>query len=185
MGKLFKIQMKDNLKTLLWIWIVPLLLSVGFISLARAMDNSFVEFGSGFSIFLIFLGIGASAIIIIYKDYNRFFGKEAILYQSLPIKPGNFTWSRLFTYLLSSILIILVLMVDFWIITMASGDFSFQETKLVFRMIFSNLGQYPYESFVFFILLLSGLVASIFTVIFCINLGSQKSFKSMGIFGPI
>lgn len=185
MGKLLKLQIKENLKTLIWVWIIPLVLSGGFIFFNRTYDNTITQLGIGLSLMLLFLGLGASGLIVIYEDYQRFFGKEAIFYQSLPVSPSKTIWSRFFTYLISFIMIFIVMIFDFSIIGIVGGNLSITELSDILNITFARLGEYPMESLVFSVMILSGMITSIFMAIFSINVGSQKSFKSMGIFGPI
>ncbi len=186
MGKLLKLQLKENLKILFWIWLIPLALSTGFILLNRNVDNTFTQVGLAISIFLLFFGLGASLIIVIYQDYQRFFGKEAIFYQSLPVAPGANVWSRFFSYFVSIILIVFVLFFDFWIISIASGTFLLTDLKLSLDLIGESLRQVPLGYVISFaLLILTSIAFEIYDIILSINLGSQKSFKSMGFFGPI
>ncbi|MDD7463530.1 MAG: hypothetical protein SOW41_08565 [Anaerococcus sp.] len=186
MGKLLKLQLKENLKILLWIWLIPLALSTGFILLNRNVDNTLTQVGLAISIFLLFFGLGASLIIVIYQDYQRFFGKEAIFYQSLPVAPGANVWSRFFSYFVSIILIVFVLFFDFWIISIASGSISLFEVKDVFQTIVSSLRQINFVNVITIVVLYISLsITFIHQIIFCMNFGTQKYFKSMGIFGPI
>ncbi|MGO3018067.1 MAG: hypothetical protein ACTIH2_02835 [Anaerococcus sp.] len=185
MGKLLKLQLKENLKILIWVLVIPIILSAGFLYLNRTYDNSITDIGMGLSIILLFLGLGASGLIVLYEDYQRFFGKEAIFYQSLPVSPTANIWSRFFTYLISFIMIFIVLIFDLSILGIFSGSFNIDSVKEVFRIIFDRLGEYPKESLIFITIMITSMITSIFMIIFSINVGSQKSLKSMGIFGPI
>lgn len=185
MGRLLKLQLKENLKSLIGIWLIPLVLSAGFIYLNRSFDNIITQMGMSISMFLLFLGLGASSLIVIYLDYQRFFGREAIFYQSLPISSMSSIRSRFLNYLISLIFIFVVMFIDFSIISAAGGEVAFIEIKQVFTSFFQMLGSYPKESSLFLAMFLSSALSSIFMLIFCINFGSQKAFKSMGIFGPI
>lgn len=124
MGKLLKVQLKQNVKTLLLVWLIPLVLASGFMTLNRFMDNPVTEFGIGISVILMFIGVGVSYIIVIYKDYERFFGKEAGFYESLPISSSNIIWSRFFQYLIMIVILFLVLVFDLFIIRLADGYLS-------------------------------------------------------------
>ncbi|MDD7304994.1 MAG: hypothetical protein PUG67_00240 [Peptoniphilaceae bacterium] len=186
MGKLFKLQTKGNLKALSWILLIPLVLSAGFILLNRRVDNALTEVGSGISLLLLFLGIGLSALIVMYIDYQRFFGRESIFYQSLPIGPAANIWSRFFSYLVTFLIIFLVMFLDFGIILLASGSISINELDDLFKALTRSLSQISLSDWIkIIIVLLSALISFIYKIIFCINLGTQKAFKSMGVFGPI
>lgn len=186
MGKLLKLQLKENLKILLWIWLLPLALSTGFVLLNRRVDSAFAQVGLGISFMLLFLGIGISAIIVIYQDYQRFFAKEAIFYQSLPISPGASVWSRFFAYFISFVLIILVFILDLWIVGVALGGLSTQELKETFSMVLEALRSVSLANrLTLCVLFICLTINFVHEVIFCMNLGTQKAFKSMGIFGPI
>lgn len=185
MGKLLKLQLKENLKILIWVLVIPIILSAGFLYLNRTYDNSITDIGMGLSIILLFLGLGASGLIVLYEDYQRFFGKEAIFYQSLPVSPTANIWSRFFTYLISFIIISIVMVVDLSILGVLGGDVSIGELNEAFKIILATLAEYPKSSIILTFIIISQAISSIFTTIFCINIGSEKTFKSMGIFGPI
>lgn len=185
MGKILKVQIKENIKTLIWVWIIPLVLSGAFLYLNRTYDNSITQIGISLSLMLLFLGLAASGLIVIYKDYQRFFGREAIFYQSLPVSPSTNIWSRFFTYLISFLLIFIVLVFDIYLMGILGGDFNIDIWNDIFRNIFDILADYPKESLIFLATVIASSVSYIFMLIFSINVGSQKTFKSMGIFGPI
>lgn len=186
MAKLFKLQLKENLKTLIWIWLLPLVLSAGFIALNRILENNLLSFVTGLSIISLILGLGACGIIIFYNDYQRFYGKEAIFYQSLPISSGSVITSRFLTYLVSIIMIVLFLIIDFIILIMAAGKLEFVDFKRLVEIFEIITHHYSFGMFItILVLILSSLVLTINMIIFSINLGSQKSIKSMGIFGPV
>lgn len=186
MGKLLKVQLKQNVKTLLLVWLIPLVLASGFMTLNRFMDNPVTEFGIGISVILMFIGVGVSYIIVIYKDYERFFGKEAGFYESLPISSSNIIWSRFFQYLIMIVILFLVLVFDLFIIRLADGYLSMNELKEGFEMTKYILGKIPgkYVPGIIISLVIS-VVFTIYEFIFSINVGSIKNLKSMGFFGPI
>ena len=186
MGKLLKVQLKQNIKTLLLVWLIPLILASGFMILNRFIDNPITEFWIGLSVFLMFIGVGISQIIVIYKDYERFFGKEAGFYESLPISSSNIIWSRFFQYLIMIAILFLILVFDLFIIRLADGYLSMNELKEGFEMTKYVFGKIPGKyvpgiiiSFVIYV------VFTIYEIIFSINVGSIKNLKSMGFFGPI
>lgn len=185
MGKLFKLQVKENLKTLIWVWTVPLVLLLSFLLINKTIDNTLTQLGIAISGFLVFFGIGVSGLIVIYKDYDRFFGKEDIFYHSLPVSPRANIWSRFFAQLISYIIIFFVMVIDVYLIALTDKQTPFSELVDLTRSFFNALALNPKEYFTFGLMILAVVVCFIFMIILSINLGSQKAFRSMGIFGPI
>lgn len=186
MAKLLKQQLIDNLKTLIFVWLIPLVLASSFIIVRNYIKNDITEIGLGLSMFIMIMGLSISFLLVIYKDYDRFFGKQASFYQTLPIKSSSVIISRFLQYLIIGFLIFVVAIIDFVITIQLGGEADLNTWKLIFNQIglaFNHLKNWN----VLFILLsmVTEIICSIMMIIYCINVGSEKIFKSMGIFGPI
>lgn len=188
MGKLLGHQLKRHFSKNYFLLLAPFIFGLlGFLSYTISSSGESVVFGLSFlCLWIIYCAAG---IVIILDDYNMFYGKTAMFYQSIPVSPGGKTFSRLFYYLITflvySIIYSLGLFTFLGVAANAQGasisDFKVISDKIVEMINYVGLDKLG-------MLLLLFIVTVIFTIskiIFSISLGSEKSLRRIGFAGPV
>lgn len=127
-----------------------------------------------------------SMIIVILNDYKKFYGEEAAFYDVLPVKSKDITTSRILNIMIIALIAGLVFLIEFvgffFITTGARGE----DISQIFKQIKTILDQFPSKTIlVFIITVLISLLATFTRILASISIGSSKTFKDMGKFGPV
>lgn len=190
MGRLLSHQLKENIRATFLILLVPLFLTASFMFLTRFTNNTLASLLTGLSMFVMFcLGI-AAVVKIIEKDYSMYFGKEAIFYESLPIKNSKIVGARFLNYLISALYILVFIIFDNFILSLVSGNGAITAFLESFKGLGHVIGMYFTETPILHILLqsltlISCIAAAISLLIYAMSIGSEKKFKRFGKLGPV
>ncbi|WP_019132713.1 hypothetical protein [Peptoniphilus obesi] len=188
MGKLLGHQLKRHFSKNYFLLLAPFIFALlGFLSYTISPDGESVVFGLSFLCLSIIYC--AAGIVIILDDYNMFYGKTAMFYQSIPVSPAGKTFSRLFYYLITflvySIIYGLGLFTFLGVAATAEGA-SISDLKEISEDIIDAMNGVGMDMIGIVLLLfvvVAFYVASKF--IFSISLGSEKSLRRIGFAGPV
>ena len=188
MGKLLGHQLKRHFSKNYFLLLAPFIFGLlGFLSYTISSSGESVVFGLSFlCLWIIYCAAG---IVIILDDYNMFYGKTAMFYQSIPVSPAGKTFSRLFYYLITflvySIIYGLGLFTFLGVAATAEGA-SISDLKEISEDIIDAMNGVGMDMIGIVLLLfvvVAFYVASKF--IFSISLGSEKSLRRIGFAGPV
>ena len=188
MGKLLGHQLKRHFSKNYFLLLAPFIFALlGFLSYTISSSGESVVFGLSFlCLWIIYCAAG---IVIILDDYNMFYGKTAMFYQSIPVSPAGKTFSRLFYYLITflvySIIYGLGLFTFLGVAATAEGA-SISDLKEISEDIIDAMNGVGMDMIGIVLLLfvvVAFYVASKF--IFSISLGSEKSLRRIGFAGPV
>lgn len=120
MGKLIGQMFKEDFKSIiLWLFL-PLASALIFMQLLSAFEGlPLLSLAMGFSMTLLIIGPFLALAIAARNDNERFYGKNAGFYSSLPISSGPITGARLINYVLLGILIAISAFLNFLILNIA------------------------------------------------------------------
>lgn len=186
MAKLLKHQLKENIRDIIpWI-VIPIILVMILNFVNSYFDSAFLDFIMAISMLVMYSSFAISMIIVILNDYKKFYGEEAAFYDVLPVKSKDVTASRILNIMILAILAGLIFLLEFFgsflITTGARGE----EISLIFRQIKTVLGQFPTKTIIIFIItVLISLLATFTRILASISIGSSKTFKDLGKFGPV
>lgn len=188
MGKLLGHQLKRHFSKNYFLLLAPFIFGLlGFLSYTISSSGESVVFGLSFlCLWIIYCAAG---IVIILDDYNMFYGKSGMFYQSIPVSPAAKTFSRLFYYLITflvySIIYGLGLFTFLGVAANAQGA-SISDLKEISEDIIDAMNGAGMDMIGIVLLLfvvVAFYVASKF--IFSISLGSEKSLRRIGFAGPV
>ena len=190
MGKLLSYQLKSHFKQNWFLVAMPILLVLANIFTETILSYSKAEIAAGFIMIGIIIVYAAAAITVIVSDYNRFYGKEALFYNSLPVSAGGVTAARFFNYLILWIIHSLILfanIVFFVMINLYLGKGNVgAEINLLFKEIVKYLSNYtPSQIMGAIILLVLFFTYSIGKVMFAISISGEKRFNRLDFGGAV
>ena len=188
MGKLLGHQLKRHFSKNYFLLLAPFIFALlGFLSYTISPNGESVVFGLSFLCLSIIYS--AAGIIIILDDYNMFYGKTAMFYQSIPVSPATKTFSRLFYYLVTflvySIIYGLGLFSFFGVaVRYQGGDFSI--LKVILNKVIEMINDVGWDKVGMLLLLfIVTLIFTISKIIFSISIGSEKTLRRIGFAGPV
>lgn len=186
MSKLLKHQLKENIRDILpWI-IVPLILSVVLNYINSYLDSAFLDFFTVLSMLLMYSSFAISMIIVILNDYKKFYGDQAAFYDVLPVKDKDVTTSRILNIMIISIIAGLIFLIEFIGFFTVATSVQGEDIIGIFKQIKTVLGQFPTKTIIIFIItVLISLLATLTRILASISIGSSKTFKDLGKFGPV
>ena len=186
MAKLLKHQLKENIRDIIPWMVIPLILSVVLNYINSYLDSAFMDFITVLSMLVMYSSFAISMIIVILNDYKKFYGDQAAFYDVLPVKSKDITTSRILNIMIIALIAGLIFLIEFvgffFITTGARGE----DMSLIFRQIKTVLGQFPTKTIIIFIItVLISLLATFTRILASISIGSSKTFKDLGKFGPV
>lgn len=186
MAKLLKHQLKENIRDIIPWMVIPLILSVVLNYINSYLDSAFLDFITVISMVVMYSSFAISMIIVILNDYKKFYGDQAAFYDVLPVKSKDITTSRILNIMIIALLAGLIFLIEFvgffFITTGARGE----DISQLFKQIKTLLGQVPSKTIIVFIItVLISLLATLTRILASISIGSSKTFKDMGKFGPV
>lgn len=186
MAKLLKHQLKENIRDIFpWI-VIPIILAVVLNFINSYLDSAFLDFITVISMLVMYSSFAISMIIVILNDYKKFYGDQAAFYDVLPVKSKDITTSRILNIMIIALIAGLIFLMEFvgffFITTGARGE----DISQIFKQIKTLLDQVPTKTIlVFIITVLISLLATLTRILASISIGSSKTFKDMGKFGPV
>lgn len=186
MAKLLKHQLKENFRDIIpWV-VIPIILVMILNFVNSYFDSAFLDFIMAISMLVMYSSFAISMIIVILNDYKKFYGEEAAFYDVLPVKSKDITTSRILNIMIIALIAGLVFLIEFvgffFITTGARGE----DISQIFKQIKTILDQFPSKTIlVFIITVLISLLATFTRILASISIGSSKTFKDMGKFGPV
>lgn len=186
MAKLLKHQLKENIRDIFPWMVIPLILSVVLNYVNSYLDSAFMHFITVLSMLVMYSSFAISMIIVILNDYKKFYGEEAAFYDVLPVKSKDISTSRILNIMIIALIAGLVFLIEFvgffFITTGARGE----DISQIFKQIKTILDQFPSKTIlVFIITVLISLLATLTRILASISIGSSKTFKDLGKFGPV
>lgn len=188
MGKLLGHQLKRHFSKNYFLLLAPFICGIlGFLSYQISPNGESVVFGLSFLCLSIIYC--AAGIVIILDDYNMFYGKTAMFYQSIPVSPTGKTFSRLFYYLITFLVYSIIYglgLFSFLGVAATAEGASISDLKEIPEDIIDAMNGVGMDMIGIVLLLfvvVAFYVASKF--IFSISLGSEKSLRRIGLAGPV
>lgn len=186
MAKLLKHQLKENFRDIFPLMVIPLILSVVLNYINSYLDSAFLDFITVISMLVMYSSFAISMIIVILNDYKKFYGEEAAFYDVLPVKSKDITTSRILNIMIIALLAGLVFLLEFFGFFFLTTGARGEDISLIFRQIKTVLGQFPTKTIIIFIItVLISLLATFTRILASISIGSSKTFKDLGKFGPV
>lgn len=186
MAKLLKHQLKENIRDILPWMVIPLILSVVLNYINSYLDSAFMDFITVLSMLVMYSSFAVSMVIVILNDYKKFYGEEAAFYDVLPIKSKDITTSRILNIMIIALLAGLVFLLEFFGFFFVTTGARGEDISQIFEQIKTLLDQVPSKTIIVFIItLLISLLATLTRILASISIGSSKTFKDLGKFGPV
>lgn len=188
MGKLLGHQLKRHFSKNYFLLLAPFIFGLlGFLSYTISSNGESVIFGLSFlCLWIIYCAAG---IVIILDDYNMFYGKTAMFYQSIPISPAAKTFSRLFYYLITFLVYSIIYglgLFSFLGVAVSYQGVDLSAFNVIFDKIIEMINTIGWDKFGMVLLLfIVTLIFTISKIIFSISLGSEKSLRRIGFAGPV
>lgn len=186
MAKLLKHQLKENIRDIIpWV-VIPIILVMILNFVNSYFDSAFLDFIMAISMLVMYSSFAISMIIVILNDYKKFYGEEAAFYDVLPVKSKDVTASRILNIMILAILAGLIFLIEFFGFLVISTGQDGIGIKELFDQIKSFLDQFPSKTLIMGIItLIFSLLATFTRILASISIGSSKTFKDMGKFGPV
>lgn len=183
MAKLLKHQLKENIRDIIPWMIIPLILSIVLNYINLYFDSAFLDFITVISMVVMYSSFAVSMIIVILNDYKKFYGEEAAFYDVLPVKSKDITTSRVLNIMIIALFAGFIFFIEFFgFLLVTIGE----DISQIFEQIKVLLGQVPSKTIIVFIItVLISLLATLTRILASISIGSSKTFKDMGKFGPV
>lgn len=186
MAKLLKHQLKENIRDILPWMVIPLILSVVLNYINSYLDSAFMDFITVLSMILMYSSFAISMIIVILNDYKKFYGEEAAFYDVLPIKSKDITTSRILNIMIIALLAGLIFLIEFIGFFTVATSVQGEDIIGIFEQIKTLLDQVPTKTIIVFIItVLISLLATLTRILASISIGSSKTFRDLGKFGPV
>lgn len=186
MAKLLKHQLKENIRDIFPWMVIPLILSVVLNYVNSYLDSAFMDFITVLSMLVMYSSFAISMIIVILNDYKKFYGEEAAFYDVLPVKSKDITTSRILNIMIIALLAGLVFLIEFFGFFFVTTGARGEDISQIFEQIKTLLDQVPSKTIIVFIItLLISLLATLTRILASISIGSSKTFKDLGKFGPV
>lgn len=177
MGKLLGRIFKDDFKSIiLWLFL-PLVFALVFNQLLNAFgENPLVMVGLSLTLTLLIIGPFVALISVAINDYERFYGKYAAFFSSLPYKTSTINGARFLNYVLMALVAGLCAFVNYLIMIMSLSptEASLSELFELFSRALAVIGGKNLIAIIIYILVLG--IVSIFQVMFAISAGSSRVF---------
>lgn len=177
MGKLLGRIFKDDFKSIILWLLLPLVFALVFIQLLNVFgENPLVMIGISLTLTLLIIGPFAALISVAINDYERFYGKYAAFFSSLPYKTSTINWARFLNYVLMALVAGICAFVNYLIMIMSLSptEASLSELFELFGRALAVVGGKNLIAIIIYILILA--IVSIFQVMFAISAGSSRVF---------
>lgn len=187
MIKLLIHQLKENLRDVLpWI-ILSFLATIILTFLNKHFDSTFLLVILGIATFAMFLSFALSMVMVIINDYKSFYGQNAAFFDVLPIKSSGITSSRIINIMIMTLFLAILFLIELFILAgLTSGSGVIEGFKSLFILIRDGFKELRLMDIGLMVLIvLSSLFSGISRITASITIGSDKTFKDLGIFGPI
>lgn len=186
MAKLLKHQLKENIRDIFpWI-VIPIILAVVLNFINSYLDSAFLDFITVISMLVMYSSFAISMIIVILNDYKKFYGEEAAFYDVLPVKSKEITTSRILNIMIIALLAGLIFLVEFFGFFFVTTGARGEDISQIFEQIKALLDQVPSKTIIVFVItVLISLLATLTRILASISIGSSKTFKDLGKFGPV
>lgn len=186
MAKLLKHQLKENIRDILPWMVIPLIISVVLNFINSYLDSAFLDFITVLSMLVMYSSFAISMIIVILNDYKKFYGEEAAFYDVLPVKSKDITTSRILNIMIIALLAGFVFLIEFFGFFFLTTGARGEDISQIFEQIKTLLDQFPTKTIIVFIItLLISLLATLTRILASISIGSSKTFRDLGKFGPV
>lgn len=186
MAKLLKHQLKENIRDIIPWMVIPLILSLVLNYINSYFDSSFLDFITVISMLVMYSSFAISMIIVILNDYKKFYGEEAAFYDVLPVKSKDITTSRVLNIMIIALIAGLVFLIEFFGFLVISTGPDGLGVKELFEGLKRFFDQFPSKTLIIgTITLIVSLLATFTRILASISIGSSKTFKDMGKFGPV
>lgn len=186
MAKLLKHQLKENIRDIFPWMVIPLILSVVLNYVNSYLDSAFMDFITVLSMLVMYSSFAISMIIVILNDYKKFYGEEAAFYDVLPVKSKDITTSRILNIMIIALLAGLVFLLEFFGFFFVTTGARGEDISQIFEQIKTLLDQVPSKTIIVFVItVLISLLATLTRILASISIGSSKTFRDLGKFGPV
>lgn len=186
MAKLLKHQLKENIRDIFPWMGIPLILSVVLNYINSYLDSAFMDFITVISMLVMYSSFAISMIIVILNDYKKFYGEEAAFYDVLPVKSKDITTSRVLNIMIIALFAGFIFFIEFFGFLLVTIGARGEDISQIFEQIKVLLGQVPSKTIIVFIItVLISLLATLTRILASISIGSSKTFRDLGKFGPI
>lgn len=185
MGKLIGQIFKEDFKSIiLWLFL-PLASALIFMQLLSAFEGlPILTLAMGFSMTLLIIGPFLSLAQAANNDRERFYGKNAGFYSSLPLSSGTITGARLINYILLGIIIAISAFLNFVILNIAiAPDLSLSEIYTSIVNGINNIGVGKFTMAILNLFMLGAYIVS--TILFANSAGSSKLFGKKSKYAPV
>ncbi|MBU5669860.1 hypothetical protein KQI68_08435 [Peptoniphilus sp. MSJ-1] len=189
MGKLLAHQLKRHFSTN-WFLIVAPIVATLLTFFLSAMNLSWAEIVLGFSVFGVIAFFMAAEITIIVEDYQLYYGKSALFYQSIPASASDKTFSRLIYYVITLFIYSIINGACFISLMMTDGFSKGLDVFGIMNQIFVELSKAAAAAgwdtvLILIVFGITYLIYSISKIIFSISVGSEKRLRKFGLGGPV
>lgn len=186
MAKLLKHQLKENIRDIIPWMVIPLILSLVLNYINSYFDSAFLDFITVISMLVMYSSFAISMIIVILNDYKKFYGEEAAFYDVLPVKSKDITTSRVLNIMIIALIAGLVFLIEFFGFLLVTTGARGEDISQLFKQIKALLDQVPPKTLIMGIVtIIFSLLATLTRILASISIGSSKTFKDMGKFGPV
>lgn len=186
MAKLLKHQLKENIRDIIPWMVIPLILSLVLNYINLYFDSAFLDFITVISMVVMYSSFAISMIIVILNDYKKFYGEEAAFYDVLPVKSKDITTSRVLNIMIIAIIAGLVFLIEFFGFLVISTGPDGLGVKELFEGLKRFFDQFPSKTLIIgTITLIVSILATLTRILASISIGSSKTFRDLGKFGPI
>ena len=186
MAKLLKQQLKENFRDIFPWMVIPLILSVVLNFINSYFDSSFLDFITVISMLVMYSSFAISMIIVILNDYKKFYGEEAAFYDVLPVESKDITTSRILNIMILALLTGLVFLIEFFGFFTVATSVQGEDIIGIFEQIKTLLDKVPTKTIIVFIItVLISILATLTRILASISIGSSKTFRDLGKFGPV
>lgn len=181
---LLKEQIKENVRDIsLWM-IVPLIAAIILNIINEYFDSSFLDFILAIAMLVFYLSFAISFIIVILNDYNMFYGRNAAFFDVLNIKSRDITRARFLNYVIMTILILILLILEISIFLMLTTKLGLSDFLNAIEKL--KLSKIPTITLVFGVIsIFVGMFLNISAIIAAITIGNDKVFKKFGKLGYV
>lgn len=186
MAKLLRHQLKENFRDIIPWMVIPLILSLVLNYINLYFESAFLDFITVISMLVMYSSFAISMIIVILNDYKKFYGEEAAFYDVLPVKSKDITTSRVLNIMIIALFAGFIFFIEFFGFLLVTIGARGEDISQIFEQIKVLLGQVPSKTIIVFIItVLISLLATLTRILASISIGSSKTFKDMGKFGPV
>lgn len=186
MAKLLRHQLKENFRDIFPWMLIPLILSAVLNYINSYLDSAFLDFITVISMLVMYSSFAISMIIVILNDYKKFYGDQAAFYDVLPVKSKDITTSRILNIMIIAILAGLIFLVEFFGFFTVATSVQGEDIIGIFEQIKTLLNQVPSKTLIMGIVtIIFSLLATLTRILASISIGSSKTFRDLGKFGPV